>query len=117
MVGVCCGCIAQPASVQPRKTYNTLVAQLFGGEPIKTSDPLDSSLRRKIQKLQEYIQKNPAKIPKVCSTSLFLQQVLAKPRQMRVCSGMSGRRGCCGVTFAPGAAGAQVQAEMHSQNA
>ncbi|KAI8464448.1 MAG: hypothetical protein J3K34DRAFT_526188 [Monoraphidium minutum] len=65
MPGVCCGCVAQPASVQPRKTYNTLVAQLFAGEPIRPTDPLDSSLRRKIQKLQEYVQKNPAKIPKV----------------------------------------------------
>ncbi|GBF93271.1 hypothetical protein Rsub_06003 [Raphidocelis subcapitata] len=65
MVGVCCGCIAQPASVQPRKTYNSLVGSLFAGEAIKTGDPLDSTLRRKIQKLQEYIQKNPGKIPKV----------------------------------------------------
>ena len=65
MPGVCCGCVAKPASVQPRKTYNNLVAQLFTAEPIKTTDPLDTSLRRKIQKLQEYVQKNPAKIPKV----------------------------------------------------
>lgn len=64
MVGVCCGCIAKPASVQPRKTYNQLVAALFVGEPIATDAPLDSTLRRKIQKLQEYVQVNPAKIPK-----------------------------------------------------
>jgi hypothetical protein len=64
-MAICCGCVAAPASLQPRKTYNTLVAQLFAGEPLKTSDALDSTLRRKIQKLQEYIQKNPAKIPKV----------------------------------------------------
>lgn len=66
MVGVCCGCIAKPASVQPRKTYNILIGQLFEGEPIGTDAPIDSTLRRKIQKLQEYIQANPAKIPKVC---------------------------------------------------
>jgi hypothetical protein len=66
MVGVCCGCIAKPASVQPRKTYNTLVPQLFAGEPIATDEAIDSSMRRKIQKLQEYVQVNPAKIPKVC---------------------------------------------------
>lgn len=65
MVGVCCGCIAKPASVQPRKTYNILIGQLFAGEPVRTDEALDSSLRRKIQKLQEYVQANPAKIPKV----------------------------------------------------
>jgi hypothetical protein len=65
MVGVCCGCIAKPASVQPRKTYNTLIGHLFEGQPIGTDQPIDSSLRRKIQKLQEYVQANPAKIPKV----------------------------------------------------
>ena len=62
---MCCGCIAQPASVVPRKTYNILIGQLFEGGQIENTDPLDSSLRRKIQKLQEYVQKNPAKIPKV----------------------------------------------------
>ena len=51
--------------MQPRKTYNTLVTQLFLGEPIKTDDAIDSTMRRKIQKLQEYLQANPAKIPKV----------------------------------------------------
>eukprot|EP00882_Tetradesmus_deserticola_P017268 GHRQ01018492.1.p1 GENE.GHRQ01018492.1~~GHRQ01018492.1.p1 ORF type:complete len:155 (+),score=43.71 GHRQ01018492.1:513-977(+) len=65
MVGVCCGCVAKPASVQPRKTYNTLVPQLFAGEPAATDEAIDSSTRRKIQKLQEYVQANPAKIPKV----------------------------------------------------
>eukprot|EP00775_Hariotina_reticulata_P007806 gene7806-8003_t len=65
MVGVCCGCIAKPASVQPRKTYNTLIGHLFEGQLIGTDQPIDSSLRRKIQKLQEYVQANPAKIPKV----------------------------------------------------
>jgi len=79
MVGVCCGCIAQPASVQPRKTYNNLVAGLFAGDPIKTSDPLDTTLRRKIQKLQEYIQKNPAKIPKVLIT-IITRSVHVVPR-------------------------------------
>lgn len=80
MVGVCCGCIAQPASVQPRKTYNNLVGQLFAGEPIKTSDSLDTSLRRKIQKLQEYVQKNPAKIPKVSRRLMRrVRQTLRRP--------------------------------------
>lgn len=60
----CCRCV-QPASVQPRKTYNTLVGQLFDVVPIKTDDPIDSTMRRKIQKLQEYLQNNPAKVPKV----------------------------------------------------
>jgi hypothetical protein len=57
----------QPASLQPRKTYNTLVSQLFSGVPIKTDEPIDSTMRRKIQKLQEYLQANPAKVPKVCT--------------------------------------------------
>ncbi len=61
----CLGCVVKPASAKERKTYNILVPALFAGEPIKLDDPLDSTLRRKIQKLQEYVQKNPAKIPKV----------------------------------------------------
>jgi hypothetical protein len=83
MVGVCCGCVAKPASVQPRKTYNTLVPQLFAGEPIRTDEAIDSSMRRKIQKLQEYVQVNPAKIPKVCAgaawypAGIFLQLCFA----------------------------------------
>ena len=64
-MGVCCGCVAQPASVQPRKTYNALVPALFEGSPPKAGAPLDAALRRKIQKLHEYAQRNPAKIPKV----------------------------------------------------
>jgi hypothetical protein len=55
--------------VQPRKTYNSLVPQLFDGIPIKTDDPIDSTMRRKIQKLQEYLQNNPAKVPKVSRTA------------------------------------------------
>jgi hypothetical protein len=77
MVGVCCGCIAKPASVQPRKTYNTLVPQLFAGEPIGTDEAIDSSMRRKIQKLQEYVQVNPAKIPKVCAGAAWDVLLLA----------------------------------------
>lgn len=87
MPGVCCGCVAKPASVSPRKTYNTLVAALFIGEPIKTTDALDTSLRRKIQKIQEYVQKNPAKIPKVgcgwgCGVRVATGPV-ANPLQLR----------------------------------
>lgn len=52
--------------MQPRKTYNTLVGQLFNVLPIKTDDAIDSTMRRKIQKLHEYLQANPAKVPKVC---------------------------------------------------
>lgn len=55
--------------MQPRKTYNSLVPQLFDGIPIKTDDPIDSTMRRKIQKLQEYLQNNPAKVPKVSRTA------------------------------------------------
>jgi hypothetical protein len=55
----------KPASMQPRKTYNILIGELYAGNPPDLHDSLDSSARRKIQKLQEYCQKNPAKIPKV----------------------------------------------------
>ncbi len=48
-----------------RKMYNILVPALFDGQPIQPNEPLDSSMRRKIQKLQEYVQMSPAKIPKV----------------------------------------------------
>ena len=68
MGGMCFGCVAAPASAKPRKTYNTLVPQLFLGEPPpKLEAPLDPATRRKITKLHEYVQKNPAKIPKVCA--------------------------------------------------
>lgn len=70
----------QPASVQPRKTYNTLVGQLFGGEPIKTDDAIDSTMRRKIQKLQEYLQANPAKVPKVSAVAALRQAPVNKMR-------------------------------------
>lgn len=56
--------------MQPRKTYNTLVGQLFNVLPIKTDDTIDSTMRRKIQKLHEYLQANPAKVPKVCWTAV-----------------------------------------------
>jgi hypothetical protein len=72
MVGMCCGFIAQPASVVPRKTYNILIGQLFEGASIGNTGPLDSSLKRKIQKLQEYVHKNPAKIPKAGSLLIAL---------------------------------------------
>lgn len=64
-IRACLACVVKPASTKQRKTYNTLVPALFTGEPIKLDEQLDSTLRRKIQKLQEYVQKNPAKIPKV----------------------------------------------------
>jgi hypothetical protein len=56
--------------MQPRKMYNTLVGQLFNVLPIKTDDAIDSTMRRKIQKLHEYLQVNPAKVPKVWSSLL-----------------------------------------------
>lgn len=102
MVGVCCGCIAKPASVQPRKTYNTLVGQLFAGTPIATDESIDSSTRRKIQKLQEYVQVNPAKIPKVGASRMqalgqrsngrrrgFMRATLGMQQQVR------NRASCC----------------------
>eukprot|EP00983_Pelagomonas_calceolata_P092660 1157694-Pelagomonas_calceolata.AAC.1 len=62
-----CSCIPPPASVQPRKTYNILVPDVFGnlGPAPKLEDPISSGTARKIGKLQEYVQNNPSKAAKV----------------------------------------------------
>eukprot|EP00967_Tisochrysis_lutea_P112209 scaffold177008_cov21-Tisochrysis_lutea.AAC.1 len=61
-----CSCIPPPASVQPRKTYNILVPDVFGnlGPAPKLEDPISSGTARKIGKLQEYVQNNPSKAAK-----------------------------------------------------
>lgn len=71
--------------MQPRKTYNTLVGQLFGVEPIKTDDQIDSTMRRKIQKLWEYLQANPAKVPKVRAGRGAGSGGLLRLQQLRQC--------------------------------
>ena len=61
----CFSCVPPPASLKPRKIYNILVPDVF---PLKC--PADDvlvphSIQRKIGKLQEYVQRNPDKVPKV----------------------------------------------------
>jgi len=61
----CFSCIPPPASLKPRKIYNILVPDVF---PIKCpadADPIPHAIQRKIGKLQEYVQRNPERIPKV----------------------------------------------------
>ncbi|KAF5843275.1 hypothetical protein DUNSADRAFT_77 [Dunaliella salina] len=62
-----CSCIPPPASVQPRKTYNVLVPDVFGnlGPAPKLEDAISPGTARKIGKLQEYVQNNPSKAAKV----------------------------------------------------
>jgi hypothetical protein len=60
-----CSCIPPPASLQPRKIYNILVPDVFPGKPPKLEEPLPSGIKRKIGKLEEYLQKSPARAGKV----------------------------------------------------
>lgn len=65
MVGVSCSCIPPPASIQPRKIYNLLVPDVFTSLiPPKIDEPISTGLRRKFNKLQEYVCKNPSKAAK-----------------------------------------------------
>lgn len=64
MVG--CSCIPPPASLQPRKIYNILVPDVFPLQPPAVSDPISAGTKRKIAKLEEYLQKSPGRAAKVC---------------------------------------------------
>ncbi|GLC39468.1 hypothetical protein PLESTF_000834200 [Pleodorina starrii] len=58
-------CFITPASLQPRKVYNTLVPQVF---PTLSPDPrqnVPKAVERKMEKLAEYLQKYPARTAKV----------------------------------------------------
>jgi hypothetical protein len=60
-----CSCIPPPASLQPRKVYNILVPGVF---PLKPPDPhadLPRGVERKVDKVAEYLQKQPARAGKV----------------------------------------------------
>lgn len=62
---VMCSCIPPPASLQPRKVYNILVPDVF---PLKPPDPhsdVPKGVERKMEKLAEYLQKQPARTSKV----------------------------------------------------
>ncbi len=58
-------CIRPPASVQPPKFYNRLVPDVFPDPPWQLDAPITDAIRRKANKLAEYAQNNPQKLPKV----------------------------------------------------
>jgi hypothetical protein len=60
-----CSCVPPPASQKPRKIYNVLVPDVFPANPPPADEPVPGSIKRKIGKLQEYVQRNPGKIAKV----------------------------------------------------
>lgn len=60
-----CSCIPPPASLQPRKVYNVLVPDVFPPQPPPVTEAVPNSIRRKIAKLHEYVQRSPGKIAKV----------------------------------------------------
>lgn len=60
-----CSCIPPPASLKPRKIYNLLVPDVFSLTAPPLDEPVNTSTKRKIGKLQEYVQKNPGKAGKV----------------------------------------------------
>lgn len=65
-MAACLSCIAAPpASQRPRKVYNILVPDLFSGPSTAVDKPLSLYHKRRIHKLQEYVLKNPNKVPKV----------------------------------------------------
>ncbi len=59
-----CSCIPPPASLQPRKVYNNLVPDVFPMQPPDPDSDVPKSVERKMEKLAEYLQKNPARTAK-----------------------------------------------------
>jgi hypothetical protein len=66
-----CFCITPPASQAQRKVYNILVPDIFPLIAPDIKEPIPAVLTRKIAKLEEYIQMNPHKIPKVIRAPEF----------------------------------------------
>jgi hypothetical protein len=64
-MGSSCSCIPPPASQRERKVYNVLVPDVFPRQAPLLEHVLTQGLERKIEKLVEYVQKNPARISKV----------------------------------------------------
>ncbi|GIL43986.1 hypothetical protein Vafri_1578 [Volvox africanus] len=57
--------ISPPASLQPRKIYNTLVPDVFPALPPDPRQDVPKAVERKMGKLAEYLQKYPARTAKV----------------------------------------------------
>lgn len=64
-MGLLSCCITPPASVQPRKIYNVLVPVLFSDGTPSLDQPVSVNTQRKVVKLEEYVENNPDRIPKV----------------------------------------------------
>lgn len=60
----CLGSLAA-ASVVPVKRYNQLVPALFPGGGVPPDEPMDPVVAKQIEKLLEYMIKNPDRGPKV----------------------------------------------------
>jgi hypothetical protein len=61
----CFSCIPPPASQLSRKVYNILVPDIFPLAAPDAREAIPPALARKIAKLEEYVQRNPHKVPKV----------------------------------------------------
>ena len=55
----------KPASKFPVKRYNFLVPDIFPIKPVHVDEDLPNSVKKKIEKLQEYVSKNSERAPKV----------------------------------------------------
>ena len=57
--------LPKPASKFPVKRYNFLVPDIFPIKPVSVDADLPSAVKKKIEKLQEYVSKNSERAPKV----------------------------------------------------
>lgn len=62
---VSCSCLPTAASLKPRKIYNVLVPDVFPLQAPRVDEPINAGTKRKIGKLGEYAEMNPARVPKV----------------------------------------------------
>jgi hypothetical protein len=58
-------CFTQESSRQPRKQYNQLVPAVFPDEAPEWDSALDLAITRKIGNVEDYVEANASKIPKV----------------------------------------------------
>ncbi|KAJ9518358.1 hypothetical protein QJQ45_010311 [Haematococcus lacustris] len=61
----CFSCIPPPASRKPRKLYNLIIPDVFPDDQPDESQPLPQPVLKRIEKLCEYAQCSPTKLPKV----------------------------------------------------
>ncbi len=65
-----CNCFGIAASsARPIKRYNLLVPDVFPKQQPPADAPVDAATARKIKRLLEYVDKNPQRGPKACSSS------------------------------------------------